>query len=309
MDGDRVATFDGLAILVSIVAVLVAVLLFLRQPRRQQLVRIRNADSCAMLCAGEACIDGDLLVSLIRACHPTAQLHLMTVSRGLRDVARGEMGGWADSFPDMYYLSILVEIAVPKLLVSTALQLPGNVVGGSLSEEDGKGVGALVHFSTTLHTLQLSRNQLGDSGITHVARALQRNECLTALYADANEIGDDGAMAIANSLLHNTTLKCLDLSENGVGAEVHFHHEGESQGICDAAATAFARALRVNSSLETLRLSSCEITDDGAHALLASLHGSSITHLDLRQNQFGDAAKKALEEFARERTAALTIRL
>ena len=298
---------EFLAVVVSIVVAIASVLLFLRPTRRQQPMRIRDAESAAMLCAGEACITGDLVFSLIKACHPTMQLRLKTVSRGLRDASRREMGEVGDSFPEIYYLSILAEKAVSTLLTSTALQLPGNVAG-SLSQEDGKGVGALIHFSTTLHTLRLSRNQLGDSGITHVATALIRNKCLTALFADANEIGDDGATAIANSLVHNTTLKCLDLSENGVGAEVHFHHEGESEGIGDKAATALAKALQVNKSLETLRLSSCEITDDGAHALLASLRDSSITHIDLRQNQLGDAAKKALED-AHERTSTLTIRL
>ena len=304
---------DGSAILVSIVialacAFLSSLFLFLRSRLREETIRIRDADSAAVLCAGEASIGGDLVFSLIKACHPATQLRLKMTSRGLRDAATHEMGEWANSFAEMYFLSMVVEKPVPTLLASTALQLPGNVIG-SLSKQEGKGVGILIHFSTKLRTLRISRNQLGDSGIAHVASALRHNKCLTALYADANEIGDGGAIAIAKSLLHNTTLKCLDLSENGVGAEVHFHHEGESEGIGDAAATALAQVLQVNKSLETLWLSSCEITDDGAHALLTSLRESSVTDLDLRQNQIGDAAKKALQDLAQQRTPTLRIRL
>lgn len=264
-------------------------------------VSIGSADAPMELVAGNASLRGDLLGTLIQASPPRLQARLKAVSRGMRDAVCAEVSDWTQSFTELGYLSMLAEKPVDTLLEASTLHLPGRDVVGFLSAEDGKGVGVLLRFSSNLHTLYLSRNQLHDEGAAYVAETLKRNSCLTALHMDTNEIGDDGAVAIADSLLLNRSLTRLDLSENGLGAEVHFRHEGESAGIGDAAAKAFAASLAVNTTLRTLLLSSCEVGDVGAHALLACVRDSpkcALTELDLSFNQIGNQAQQALRTLA-----------
>jgi len=47
--------------------------------------------------------------------------------------------------------------------------------------------------NTTLTTLDLSHNSIGDSGAESLSDALKSNSTLTTLYLNNNSIGDSGA--------------------------------------------------------------------------------------------------------------------
>lgn len=294
--------------LLSTAIVLVILVVCLRATRRRP--SIRTSDVPAIFSAGSTAIRGDVVGTLVQLCHVTTQVRLKAVSRGLRDVVCSEVSEWKHSQAELACICVIAETSIGELLSAKMLRLPGAGISGHLSEEEGKGVCMLLSLNEGLQGLWLSRNLLGDRGMVYVAQGLTCATCLKTLHADANEVGDDGAVAIATSLRRNRTLHTLNLSENGVGAEVHFRHAGESLGISDVGAKALADCLEVNTALRTLDLASCEIGDEGAHALAACLrsNNTSLTTLDLRCNQMTGAAKEELASLAASREE-LTIRL
>ena len=273
----------------------ISVILFMRQRSQTQKVPIRSADTPLLLCAGSACISADVLGHLIALAEPREQVKLKAVSRAWRDAVRCEVSDWMDSYAEIAYLSMVAEKSPDQLFAASALKLPGPAIG-HLTQDEGKGVGTLLRFSRNLSDLRLSQNQLFDTGVTYIAEVVKRNKHLKVLHVDANELGDDGARAIATSLRHNHSLTALNLSENGVGAEVHFRHEGETLGIGDVGAKALAASLDVNTTLRRLWMSSCEVGDEGARALAASLRRkrSSVIEIDLRCNHLSGAAREEL---------------
>src|SRR3989338_7421964 len=99
--------------------------------------------------------------------------------------------------------------------------------------------GITPEHNSSLTTLNLSSNSIGDSGVSALATALQYNSSLTTLNLTGNSIGDSGASALATALSHNSSLTTLNLTRNSIG---------------DSGASALATALSHNSSLITLRM-------------------------------------------------------
>ncbi|MDC0857663.1 hypothetical protein OAP83_02990, partial [Rickettsiales bacterium] len=62
---------------------------------------------------------------------------------------------------------------------------------------------------STLSTLGLWNNQIGDEGAQALANALQTNSSLSALNLRNNQIGADGAQALATALQTNSSLSAL----------------------------------------------------------------------------------------------------
>src|SRR3989338_8717385 len=69
----------------------------------------------------------------------------------------------------------------------------------------------------TLTILDLSSKNIGPSGASEMATALQHNSSLTTLYLWNNSIGDSGTSGLATALQHNSTLTTLNLSWNKIG--------------------------------------------------------------------------------------------
>ena len=131
----------------------------------------------------------------------------------------------------------------------------------------------------TLTILDLSKQDIGTSGASALATALQRNSILTQLNLSSNRIGNSAVNKLAAALQHNSSLTTLDLFGNEIGA---------------SGASGLATALQHNSSLTTLDLSGNEIGDLGACGLAAALqHNSSLTSLDLADNKIGDFGASA----------------
>jgi hypothetical protein len=93
--------------------------------------------------------------------------------------------------------------------------------------------------NSTLTTLNLGDNDIGDDGPKTMAEALATNSTLTTLHLGGNSIGDDGAKAMGEALATNSTLTTLDLQYSKIGAE---------------GAKTMAEALATNSTLTTLHL-------------------------------------------------------
>lgn len=110
---------------------------------------------------------------------------------------------------------------------------------------------------SSLHTLSVGHNQLGDEGAAHIAALLHDNQVLTRLDLRTNKIKAAGAREIARALKQpSTRLVELDIQQNGIG------HEG---------ARYFSEALLVNKSLRILNLHGNSIKDEGTSYIADSL--------------------------------------
>lgn len=69
-------------------------------------------------------------------------------------------------------------------------------------------------YQNTLVTLDLSRNIISNGGARSLSAALISNTSLSKLNLSFNEIEDRGAVALSVAIRRNKTLKMLDLSHN-----------------------------------------------------------------------------------------------
>ena len=148
------------------------------------------------------------------------------------------------------------------------------------SKDGAKSLAECLKYNTSLTTLDLRLNNIGDDGAAALAECLKHNTSLTTLYLHGNGIGDDGVAALAECLKYNKSLTTLDFCGNVIG---------------DAGAVALGECLKDNTSLTTLYLYGNGIGDDGAVALAKCLReNTSLTTLNLFCNKIGDAGKDAL---------------
>ena len=108
-----------------------------------------------------------------------------------------------------------------------------------------------------IKTLDLGANELGVVGAQHIAKALRRNNVLSAIFLGRNDIGDKGARSLAKMLKSNAALKHLFLRFNS---------------ITDKGADFLARALEKNTVVTRLDLEqqTLSITGKGGKLSLPS---------------------------------------
>ncbi|KAF9578686.1 hypothetical protein BGW38_005403, partial [Lunasporangiospora selenospora] len=172
----------------------------------------------------------------------------------------------------------------------TTLDLYKNKIG----DNEAMVLAEALEINSTLVTLNLNENDIGDYGAKVLAEALKINSTLTALDLFYNKIGVYGAKALAEALKINSTLTTLNLDYNNIG---------------DNGTKALAEALKINSILTTLNLYSNNIGNDGAKALAVALKiNSNLTTLDLNHNIGVDGAK-ALAEALKINSTLTTLNL
>ena len=79
----------------------------------------------------------------------------------------------------------------------------------------------LVEAHSSLTTLDVSQNQGGPHGLSHLAKMLSRNTWLTTLRVAENDVtregrNPDGVSSLLDALNINRTLTHLDISENEI---------------------------------------------------------------------------------------------
>ena len=164
--------------------------------------------------------------------------------------------------------------------------------------------------ASALQHLALDKNpDVGDKGVAALAAVLPST--LEGLYLIEVGCGTQGMVALSAALPTLTRLARLDLCDNpGVGAEgwrafgpafgqltaLVDLYANLNPGMGSAGAAALAANLSGATSLRELHLSSNEIGDAGATALVAALPRSLLTDLNLAGNRFGAASTTALEE-------------
>jgi tetratricopeptide (TPR) repeat protein len=78
---------------------------------------------------------------------------------------------------------------------------------------------AVLKDNTTVTTLHLQQNQIGDIGSAAIGQGLASNKVLTYLNLQQNQIGDIGSAAIGQGLASNEKLTQLYLQQNQIGEE------------------------------------------------------------------------------------------
>ena len=173
----------------------------------------------------------------------------------------------------------------------TSLDLTGNEIG-----DDGAAVlGECLQSNTSLKKLSLDYNGIGADGAAALGECLKYNTSLKKLYLNYSRIDDDSAAVLGECLKHNTSLTRFDLNNNEIGGD---------------GAVALGGCLKYNTSLTKLYLHDNNIGDDGAAGLGECLkYNTSLTSLDFSNNGIGDDGAAALGECLKYNTSLTTLYL
>ena len=173
----------------------------------------------------------------------------------------------------------------------TSLDLSENSIG----DKGASSLSEALRVNTSLTSLNLVCTSIGVEGISSLSEALRVNTSLTSLNLRYNSIGDEGASSLSEALRVNTSLTSLNLSRNSIGNE---------------GASSLSEALRVNTSLTSLNLGFTFIGDEGASSLSGALRvNTSLTSLDLSENSIGVEGGSSLSEALRVNTSLTSLHL
>ena len=151
-----------------------------------------------------------------------------------------------------------------------------------ICEEDASQIARLLYF---IQHLYLSKNPIGDGGISLISEAIRGTTQLKTLILYKCEISSLGAKDLSRALIKNSSLKVLDIGNNCIGDE-GMSHVAEALkrnkylnelwinycGITDDGAASLANALSVNNSLKALHMiNSGKLTEDGLSMIAESL--------------------------------------
>ncbi|XP_036386592.1 NACHT, LRR and PYD domains-containing protein 12-like [Megalops cyprinoides] len=143
---------------------------------------------------------------------------------------------------------------------------------------------ALQSVPSHLIELDLSYNNLGDSGVERLCVGLNSPNCkLQRLRLDSCDLTEESCDTVASALQSVPShLIELDLSYNNLG-------DSGVERLC-------AGLKSPNCKLQRLRLSGCRITERGCASLASALHSnpSHLRELDLSYNHPGDSGVRAL---------------
>ncbi|XP_062393531.1 NACHT, LRR and PYD domains-containing protein 3-like [Sardina pilchardus] len=152
-----------------------------------------------------------------------------------------------------------------------------------LSEKSCGIVAAVLQSPNSLIELDLSHNDLGDSGVHLLSKGLSSPHCkLQTLRLAECKLSEKSCGIVAAVLQSPNSLIELDLSHNDLGdSGVHLLSKGLSSPHC---------------KLQTLRLSDCLITEKGCGFLASALtsNPSHLKELDLNYNHHGESGLKLL---------------
>ncbi|KAM9707754.1 uncharacterized protein ACNS7B_000274 [Menidia menidia] len=177
------------------------------------------------------------------------------------------------------------EEALLRLLPVVKASKKALLRGCNLSERSCEALSSVLSSqSSSLTHLDLSNNQLEDSGVKHVSAGLESTNCrLETLRLSGCNLSTRSCKALSSVFSsQSSSLTHLDLSNNQL----------EDSGVKHVSAGLES----TNCRLETLSLSSCGISEEGCSSLASAVtsNPSHLKELDLSYNRPGDSGVKLL---------------
>ncbi|XP_073699589.1 NLR family CARD domain-containing protein 3-like [Garra rufa] len=155
-----------------------------------------------------------------------------------------------------------------------------------LTDKSCSALATVLGSDTSLKELNMSNNNLQDSGVKLLCTGLKNMKCnLEILSLFYCRITEKQCLILTSALKSNPShLRELDLSENQIT------NTGVND-LCDVLKDSHCK-------LERLRLSCCEMTDEGCSAVSSALKSnpSHLRELDLSGNKLGDSGVKNLSD-------------
>ena len=180
-----------------------------------------------------------------------------------------------------------VENSESGLLLASCLNLSSNELRDSGIVE----LFICLHHNTSLVQLDISNNGITSSGAIAISKCLRFNSCLQELDISQNELSDDGVIAISDSLKVNFTLNKLNIAENS---------------ITNNGALNIADTIAVNKTLSELNISINFITREGIMGILkSSTKTKALLKLDCLFNMLLQSDYVALVKYIRHENVIL----
>ncbi|XP_045077453.1 NACHT, LRR and PYD domains-containing protein 12-like isoform X2 [Coregonus clupeaformis] len=158
-----------------------------------------------------------------------------------------------------------------------------SVSGCKLTEASCEVLSSALSSSSHLRELDLSNNDLLDSGVKLLSAGLGNSQCkLEILSVSGCKLTEASCEVLASALSSSSHLRELDLSNNDLlDSGVKLLSAGLGNSQC---------------KLEILRLAFCEITEEGCASLASALKSnpSHLRELDLSYNHPGDSGLRLL---------------
>ncbi|XP_056623814.1 NACHT, LRR and PYD domains-containing protein 3-like isoform X1 [Triplophysa dalaica] len=155
----------------------------------------------------------------------------------------------------------------------------------NVTAECCESLSSCLQSSKSLRELDLSYNDLKDSGVKLISDALKTHNCqLQALRLSGCNLTDQCCESVSSCLQSSTSLRELDLSNND---------------LKDSGVKLISDALKTqNCQLHTLRLSGCMVSDEGCCYLASALSSnpSHLRELDLSYNHPQHSARQLLSD-------------
>ncbi|XP_041960837.1 protein NLRC5-like isoform X13 [Alosa sapidissima] len=155
----------------------------------------------------------------------------------------------------------------------------------TLSEKSCRIVATVLQSPNSLIELDLSHNDLGDSGVQLLFKGLSSHCKLQTLRFAGCILTDKSCEIMASVLQSPNSLIELDLSHNDLGdLGVQLLFNGLSSPYC---------------ALQTLRFAGCKLTDQSCEivtSVLQSVNSAQLQQLDLSHNDLGDSGVQPLSK-------------
>ncbi|XP_056598365.1 NACHT, LRR and PYD domains-containing protein 12-like isoform X1 [Triplophysa dalaica] len=170
--------------------------------------------------------------------------------------------------------------------------------GCDLTDECCVSLSSCLQSSTSLRELDLSNNDLKDSGVKLISDALKTHNCqLHTLRLSLCNVTEECCVSLSSCLQSSSSLRELDLSNND---------------LKDSGVKLISDALKThNCQLHTLRLSLCNVTEECCVKMSSCLQSSSsLRELDLSNNDLKDSGVKLISDATKTHNCQLhTLRL
>ncbi|XP_062394696.1 NACHT, LRR and PYD domains-containing protein 12-like, partial [Sardina pilchardus] len=158
------------------------------------------------------------------------------------------------------------------------------LAGCKLTDKSCELVASVLQSPNSLIELDLTDNDLTDSGVQLLSKGLSSPHCkLQMLRLAGCKLTDKSCELVASVLQSPNSLIELDLSDNDLGdSGVQLLSKGLSSPHC---------------KLQTLRLTGCKLTDKSCELVASVLQSpNSLLELDLKNNNLGDSGVQLLSK-------------